>query len=109
MRHLFIAFLIALLPVRGWVGEAMALSMQASPAGLVAECPDHAGPHPSQQSASNDEGAHQHSACDICNVPAMAAPASVLPTLSATLPRHSSPVQTFASSELKQSVKPPIS
>lgn len=121
MRHLFIAFLIALLPVRGWVGEAMALSMLTAPNGLLATCPDHAAPpaaptaepmalvQASQQTDSAGEGSHTHSTCDICNAPAMAAPAPVLPALSASLPRHTSPVQTLASSELQPSVKPPIS
>ena len=32
MRHLFIAFLIALLPLRSWVSDAMATTMSAYPA-----------------------------------------------------------------------------
>lgn len=32
MRHLFLILLIALLPVRGWVGDAMATGMAGTPA-----------------------------------------------------------------------------
>lgn len=55
MRHLLIALLIALLPLRAWVGDTMAVSMLGhSSAALVAEtstdvhpaCPDHAAPLP---------------------------------------------------------------
>ena len=37
MRHLFVAFLIALLPLRGWVGDAMATSMAADHAQHMAQ------------------------------------------------------------------------
>ena len=37
MRHLFVAFLIALLPLRGWVSDAMAASMPANQAGLTVQ------------------------------------------------------------------------
>ncbi|PKO26350.1 MAG: hypothetical protein CVU36_24805 [Betaproteobacteria bacterium HGW-Betaproteobacteria-9] len=127
MRHFLIALMIALLPVRGWVGEAMAFSMQANPASPAAHagCPDHAPPSasltgqltaPSHEMASqatdagtSDDGTHQHSACDICNGPAMAASATKLLTLTVMHPQHASRAERFASSELRQGVKPPIS
>ena len=127
MRHFLIALMIALLPLRGWVGEAMAFSMQANPASPAAHagCPDHAPPaslltaqqtpplsemaSPATDAGSADDGTHQHSACDICNGPAMAASATALLTLTAVHPQHASRVERFASSEPRQGVKPPIS
>lgn len=127
MRHFLIALMIALLPVRGWVGEAMAFSMQANPASPAAHagCPDHA-PPPASLTAqpkpplfemvnlaadadTTDDGTHQHGACDICNGPAMTASATALLTLTAVHPQHASRIERFASSELSQGVKPPIS
>ena len=58
---------------------------------------------------TDDDGTHQHGACDICNGPAMAASASALLVLTAMHPQHASRVERFASSELLQGVKPPIS
>jgi len=127
MRHFLIALMIALLPVRGWVGEAMAFSMQANPASPAAHagCPDHAPPSASltaqptpplfemvnlvADADTTDDGTHQHSACDICNGPAMAASATGLLALTTMHPQHASRVERFASSELRQGVKPPIS
>jgi hypothetical protein len=126
MRHFLIALMIALLPVRGWVGEAMAFSMQANPAspGAHAGCPDHA-PPPASLTAQptpplfemasqttdtgTDDSTHQHGACDICNGPAMTPSATELLALTAMHPQHASRVERFASSELRQGVKPPIS
>lgn len=50
MRTAWIALLLALLPLRGWVGDAMALSMlgaggHAAPAALVADAHRHGGDH----------------------------------------------------------------
>ncbi len=127
MRHFLIALMIALLPVRGWVGEAMAFSMQANPASPAAHagCADHtplpasltAQPTPplfemasqAADAGTDDDGTHQHGACDICNGPAMAASATALLVLTAMHPQHASRVERFASSELRQGVKPPIS
>ncbi|HAX22326.1 MAG TPA: hypothetical protein DCY64_18845 [Hydrogenophaga sp.] len=127
MRHFLVALMIALLPVRGWVGEAMAFSMQANPASPAAHagCADHtplpasltAQPTPplfemasqAADAGTDDDGTHQHGACDICNGPAMAASASALLVLTAMHPQHASRVERFASSELLQGVKPPIS
>jgi len=128
MRHFLIALMIALLPVRGWVGEAMAFSMQTNPTSAAAHagCPDHAPPPASitaeptpplfemasqaiDADTTDDDSTHQHSACDICNGPAMAASATALLTLTVMHPQHASRVERFASSELQQGVKPPIS
>jgi hypothetical protein len=127
MRHFLIALMIALLPVRGWVGEAMAFSVQSNPASPAshAACPDHAPPPSSltgqqtpplietaslaTEAGTGDDSTHQHNACDICNGPAMAASATALLTLTALHPQHAARVERFASSELGQGVKPPIS
>ena len=50
MRHLLLALMIALLPLRGWVGDAMAMEMAAR---TVASLPD----------ASSAAQAHPHAAC----------------------------------------------
>jgi hypothetical protein len=68
MRHLLLALLIALLPLRAWVGDAMAVSMLGhSAASAVAtaahppasfqtdpDCPDHAGEMPMHLMAVSD-------------------------------------------------------
>jgi hypothetical protein len=51
MRHLFVALLIALLPLRGWVGDAMATQMAA---GQVqhSQTEQHGQPHGQQHGAT---------------------------------------------------------
>lgn len=135
MRHILLALLIALLPLRGWVGDAMAITL-VSPAAaqqLVAELPDcmehsaalHAAIHapPTDHSdrhvhndgtiphhaAGADEPSHAHGSCEVCNGPAMALG---WPT-GAALPQPPALVIAlsvrFASTVLPQGVKPPIS
>ena len=128
MRHLLIALMIALLPVRGWVGDAMALSMLehgraagttevAVSAGMDHHpCPDHSAAPMDALAAADAEPAddhqnraHAHSACDVCNGPAMtvSSPGATTPPAShAVLAAHSEP---FASTELRHGIKPPIS
>lgn len=117
MRHWFLVLMIALLPLRGWVGDAMAVEMLGAPGhtmavmtdGSAQPCPDH------MASASADDGApdsgdeHAHTACDVCNGPALASGATPVQTLP---PAHSvavQPAERFASSEVRRGVKPPIS
>lgn len=121
MRHFLIALMIALLPVRGWVGEAMAFSMPGGPAATAshAGCPDHAAPAQAADSqealvplagaSTTDDGAHQHSLCDVCNGPALAASLPGLGTQPLTHIQHTARLESFASSEPRQGVKPPIS
>lgn len=128
MRHILLALMIAMLPVRGWVGDAMALSMLAHPVVAAAQvcaqanCPDHA-TAPAQNGAvaqalaaeaphdmsSQGDSPHPHSACDVCNGPAMAAnrhSAEPLPQKHRLL----SPLAVrFASTVPRQGIKPPIS
>ena len=121
MRHFLIALMIALLPVRGWVGEAMAFSMPGGPAATAshAGCPDHAAPAqaagmlealaPLADNSTTDDGSHQHNACDVCNGPAMATSRPALGTQPVTHIHHTARLERFASSEPRQGVKPPIS
>lgn len=121
MRHLLIALMIALLPVRGWVGEAMAFSMPGGPATTAshAGCPDHAAPAqaagilealvPLADASTADDDTPQHSACDVCNGPAMAASLPDLGSQPLAHIPHTARLERFSSSEPRQGVKPPIS
>lgn len=122
MRHWFLVLMIALLPLRGWVGDAMALEMLVQSAHATMAMDSH-GAHQADQhamsadhcacdehaSASQDSVDHQHSACDVCNVPALA---TALPGLQTPPGEHGQLVRSaerFASSEAQRGVKPPIS
>lgn len=128
MRHLLLALMIALLPIRGWMGDAMALSMLVAPAQTVhhhaaASGADHAMPAGHAQSGhgatemsdhgtglqQDDSGEHTHKSCEVCNGPAMALSVPAVPALS---PQHgllTPPAERFVSSEPHQGIKPPIS
>lgn len=126
MRHLLLALMIALLPIRGWMGDAMALSMLVAPAQAMHH-PAAAGTgHATGHVQGHDQGAtgmtghgadmqangggeHTHKSCEVCNGPAMALSVPTVPTLS---PRHgllAPPAERFVSSEPHQGIKPPIS
>ncbi|MDO9201818.1 MAG: hypothetical protein Q8K34_14065 [Hydrogenophaga sp.] len=140
MRHLLLALLIALLPLRAWVGDAMAVSMLGHPAaGAVAtaehppasthahpDCPDHAGGVPLPVTAVSDlhdsahgmgthpvdapqPDHHQHSACDVCNGPALVVSLPLAPNASQAHTLLTLPAERFASVALQQGIKPPIS
>ena len=120
MRHFLIALMIALLPLRGWVGDAMAISMAGLPDGqpamvvkAVADAGhdhhagmDH-GDHADDDMATAD--AHSHSACDVCNGPAMALPTPAVPALAMAHGVLAPPAERFASTEPHRGIKPPIS
>ncbi len=102
MRVWILALMIALLPLRGWMGDSMAMGsashgLAAAGATTQTHCPDHAtgteapGPHTAAmgehaapdapaaphagghgEAASSDQNAHSHDLCDVCNGPAMA-------------------------------------
>ena len=132
MRHLLLALMIALLPLRAWVGDAMAVSMWgavASPhAAAHAACPDHAGSsdpasaqHPAEQGAQHaghlstdsahpaQDGQHPHSVCDVCNGPLLAGVAHSSAATAQVHARLIPPATRFASAALPQGTKPPIS
>lgn len=122
MRHFFIALMIALLPLRGWVGDAMAMSMwspaQHAPA---VSCHDTVAmpvtaamtaPHGSADHhpvATADSHGQQHSSCDVCNGPALADAGMAHPAQPLEQPGQTLLVERFASSEPQRGHKPPIS
>lgn len=132
MRALWIALLIALLPLRGWVGDAMALSMLAAPgghpvqqAGAAGPCPHaepaaaHAGAahvesanadhrHVQGDAAPDNNAGHQHLACDLCNGPALQASATDSPRGQASPGPQVLRAERFASLAPRQQHKPPI-
>lgn len=127
MRRLLLVFMIALLPLRALVGDAMAMTMVAAPAHGAshaevemgsAPCADHtaatvdAHDNAGHQAPSNDAGgmqAHSHDSCDLCNGPAMS---QLLAGSRAATGAHGikpSPVEPFVSFEPQRGIKPPIS
>lgn len=125
MRHWFLVLMIALLPLRGWVGDAMAVEMLAQPAHATLATGSHGGEHSShhaaehgaehgqcacdEHAAAEDSPDHQHSACDVCNVPALAMSLTGLRTPPAVYTPLAVLAEHFASSETQRGVKPPIS
>ena len=77
MRRWFVVLLIVLLPWRAWAGDAMVLSMAASPEqAQVAAVADaatapHCADHTAADTATPAEPA-LHATCDICNGPLLA-------------------------------------
>ena len=109
MRHWLLIFLIALLPLRGWASDAMAVSMPSTP-GTAAHCAEHtqAADTSGHEDAAADEQ-QAHALCDVCNGPAMTAgphPGPVAAPLPQALvaPERSD----FASAVLQRGHKPPI-
>lgn len=134
MRRLAIALMIALLPLRGWVGDAMAMEMaaatleqpaQATGLGAVhthdsrtaadfdaqtamhADCPGHADSHAETAQTSSNCGSC--AACQICHAVALAPslPHLAPGPMSAERPPTAGP--DFASADRAQGIKPPIS
>ncbi|MDR7153095.1 hypothetical protein J2W49_005075 [Hydrogenophaga palleronii] len=127
MRRLLLVFMIALLPLRALVGDAMVMAMTAVPAAHDTNaagmgnlpCPEHtAAALPGQDAAHGSEhhaethghdADDQHAVCDLCNGPAMTH-AMLAPTpLPAEHGLDVAPVARFASSEPHRGIKPPIS
>jgi hypothetical protein len=118
MRHLLLALMIALLPIRGWMGDAMAVAMLATPAqatsqaaaSVAAPCPEHAtgGEHAGMQGIGSTAD-HGHKSCDVCNGPAMALSAPALQGLVQVHGVRAPSAEQFASSEPHRGIKPPIS
>lgn len=121
MRHLLFAILIALLPVRGWVGNAMALDMAmqetvavSEQAAMPADCPMHvqgAADQDGNASQQGTTGAHCAD-CDTCQLCLALASFtwSDLPT--GAWSRHSGPLDSgirFSSADGVFGLKPPIS
>jgi hypothetical protein len=119
MRHWFLVLMIALLPLRGWVGDAMAVEMLTMPVHASVAMDEH-GADPDHDHCACDEHAqhaqhaggstdHQHHACDVCNVPALATAVPALQPLPGVHRQLTPPAERFASSEAQRGIKPPIS
>lgn len=129
MRAVWIALLIALLPLRGWVGDAMALSMLQGMDGQPAQlssaepCPHAGQASPAMQAEAQDgaahlgmhgEGApeagsgHDHLVCDLCNGPALQAGMAGAPREELAPGPHVVRAERFASLAPRHHHKPPI-
>lgn len=127
MRRLLLVFMIALLPLRALVGDAMAMTMVAAPAHGVAHaevadgptpCADHtvatmgahgkAGDHAPASDAGVTE-AHSHDSCDLCNGPAMSQFQAGSRHATGAHGIKPPPVEPFVSFEPQRGIKPPIS
>lgn len=138
MRHLIFALMIALLPLRGWVGDAMATDMAStharqvaiktiaeSPQGIRAAshfehnasmqdaaqaAPDCAG-HPDQEDTSSAANSHCEScsACQACHTVALSPAAARLPLVFHASPPPPAAPYLFASADAALGQKPPIS
>jgi hypothetical protein len=131
MRHFLLALLIALLPLRGWMGDAMALALVTHPDTVhsavhaaAPPCAEHGAAteashqghnavadlaHEHPASGLQGDNVHQHKVCDVCNGPALAL--SILNPLT-QYQQHSlqaNQVVRFASTVLPKGIKPPIS
>ncbi|SDZ06944.1 hypothetical protein SAMN05518669_120106 [Variovorax sp. YR634] len=138
MRTLLLALMIALLPIRGWLGDAMAVEMvrhslpaaeaavSMATAATEAHCheamdagssmdmqmgmADHAGSH---DNSSNDGTGHQGcgtcTACQVCHTLALGGMPLVDIVHSAPQAPPAAHAARFASAEPAQGLKPPIS
>jgi hypothetical protein len=108
MRHLLLALLIAVLPVRGWVGHAMAVDMASqqavlaqaaatgAPTAMPEDCPMHA--QMTDAAAGPAEAPQTGMLCEGCDT------VSWLP--------HAAPANggsRFSSADQPSGIKPPIS
>lgn len=139
MRTLLLALMIALLPIRGWLGDAMAVEMvrhslpaaeaavSMATAATEAHCheamddgnsmnmqmdmADHAGSHDNH--SSNDGTGHQGcgtcTACQVCHTVALGGMPLVDIVHSAPQAPPAAHAARFASAEPAQGLKPPIS
>jgi hypothetical protein len=131
MRRLVLALMIALLPLRGWVGDAMAMEMAAATLGqpaavmgsgvgyahgleptanvdadnaMHADCPGHAASHDGDPQATSDCGT-----CAACHAVALASSFPQLEPSTLASARPPSATPRFASAERTLGIKPPIS
>lgn len=123
MRLLFVILLIALMPLRSWAGDAMAIRMAGGmvPSGHTQgieaasahdDCPGgHHNAAPMQTTAANEVQDHcaNCASCQACFTVALTG----LPAVAAPLVPHNSPpragLKFFASAEIALGQKPPIS
>ena len=104
MRAFFIILLIALLPLRGWVGSAMATEMASVQVSIAmpVDCAEHA-------TSSQKEKSHGGScaSCQFCHTVALAAPARNVLAVHMPFAWPASMAAAFSSAALAPSQKPP--
>ena len=120
MSRLFILFLIALLPLRGWTSERMlmpagsAASVQAHAHAMAADCALHMQMAPAAHDHAQGDASHgvQHKGCQNCQLcmplAAMGCQA-VLAGVQQSQTVLARPACTFASADAARHAKPPIS
>jgi hypothetical protein len=120
MRRLLLALMILLLPLRGWMGDAMAVQdmhrgghhMENATLSIASNAHEHSGMVTLEHDDVPPELEHSHAACHLCDVCHSAAIAVTCMDLSlghapTALPVGQVPIDTSAEVALGQ--KPPIS
>lgn len=125
MRALLLVLLMALLPLRGWVGDAMALGIGTLPHAQAAAAPHRGEPaspcHDQAQMPAHADSleatlAHDHAdggcadcaLCQICHGLALAVSVPALPDTERAQPALPQPPARFASAEPRRHTRPPI-
>ncbi len=139
MRRLILAVMIVMLPLRGWIGDAMAMAAAGSTAaiysiaeddqlmlgstgfdgnssllglsGVTAHCPDHASFLDDSSDTEGEPSAHGQACtvCQVCHTVAMSAEAMAFATLSLPLIAPQASAPRFTSALPAPGLKPPIS
>lgn len=131
MRTLLVALMMVLLPLRGWMGDAMAISMMTMPIGAVIGAQAHgmaqtavqpsehedcagmqmaaAAPHESGQNQGAMAGCESCSVCQACSSVAMGVDAIRTASLSLAQASPMGSQPHFASAPLQRGQKTPIS
>jgi hypothetical protein len=113
VRHWFLIVMVALLPLRGWVGDSMAAQMvfqqvaQAGSQGVMADCPGHntdAG-----EDAALDVSGTSCTTCQLCCAPALQSAADIGFAAAPAQARPFRGAEGFASAAAPPGFKPPIS
>jgi len=124
MRRWLVLLLVLMLPLRAWLGEAMAGEMLHLPAAVAAVHATEAGPHAHGPHADCAEHAHASAApsdahpafdgdcrtcasCQACSAVALAAPLPVRTATSFSHPRPLAVPLAFSSAEPHLAYKPP--
>ncbi len=122
MRHLIFALMIALLPLRGWVGDAMAVTMAAQQVSAVQASADVSAmpedchmlsqsTHPAGEATSTGAGGHCAD-CNTCQLCLSFATLAVFDPPPAVFQPFAGPAPAgtrFNSADSVVSLKPPIS
>ena len=114
--------MIVLLPLRGWVGDAMAgqmlqqqlagvasASAQVGPSVAHEDCMGHAAPADEAATPASPADCPTCASCQVCSPVALAFDATMPRPLTLVAPVPASPLARFASAEPAPAFKPPIS